>query len=139
MNNYIYKPLQSFVLYWLFPLLLVLTISLVYSIHFDTVTLCDDNGYSTLFQLKKDFTVEVANYRKSIVNYECYSDLRKQLLDYLPSSIKDASYEKTLDDQIRGWQISKIESLNRVRQLEAALKAIEPDFKLVYTYSNDKI
>ncbi len=129
MKNYIYKPLQSFVLYWLFPLVLVLTISLIYSIHFDTVTLCDYNGYTYLFQLKSNLTLEVANYKASIVHHECFCDLREQLTNYWPSNFRDASREGLINEQIGNLQIEIRESFNRVRQLEAAIKVIEPNFK----------
>jgi len=135
-NNYTFTFLRSFVLYWLFPLLLVLTISLVYSLYFDTAHLCDDNGYSTLYQLKTKLTMEVKNYRISIVNYECYSDLLDQLKNNWPSNVKDSTREALLDTQIQNWQIRRTESLNKVRELEAAVKAIEPNFKLIHTYTN---
>lgn len=128
-NNYFYIPLWSFILHWFFPLLLILTISLVYSLHFNTVTLYDDNGYTYLFQLKINLTLEVANYRTPIINHECFSYLREQLMNYWPSNIKDASREELIDSQIWSLRIQILELLNKVHQLEAAIKVIEPNLR----------
>ena len=130
MNNiyYIFKILRPSVLYWLFPLLLVLAISLIYSLYFNVPYLCDDNGYSTLFNLKYRLTAEVAVFRQSVINHECYSDMYEQLTNYLPSGFRDIPREQWLDNQIQSWQLRMNESLNRARQIEASIKAIEPNF-----------
>jgi len=133
--NYILTPLRLFVLHWFFPLVLTLTISLIYFLYFEPVTLCDDNGY-TLFQLKKNLTKEIANFRTCIVNHECYSDLREQSTNYWPGSGWDSSYEKSLDTKIRDSRIEMTQLIDRIRQIEDAIKVIEPNFKSSINYNN---
>jgi hypothetical protein len=134
-NNNIYTSLQLFLLYWLFPLLLVLTISLVYSLYFHVPHLCDDNVY-TLFQLKNNLTSEIANFRTCLVNHECYSELHKQSANYWPREGWDSSYQESLNAKIRSSQILMTQSVDKIREIEDAIKVIEPKFRSSINYNN---
>jgi len=134
-NNNIYTSLQLFLLYLLFPLLIVLTINLIYSLYFEPATLCDDNSY-TLFQLKKNLTSEIANFRTCLVNHECYSDLHQQSTNYWPREGWDSSYQESLDTKIRSSQIQMTQSIDRIREIEDSIKVIEPKFRSSINYNN---
>jgi hypothetical protein len=115
--------------------LLTLTLFIIYSIYFDTVTLCDDNGF-LLYEFKTHLTSEVARYRTAIINYECYSDLREQLTNISTPRFIDFNKEQALDSQIRVSQLHMRESLTKIRQIESNIRIIEPGFKSAINYSS---
>ena len=92
----------------------------------DWVVLCDDNGRQ-LYELKMKLTVETANYRKSIVDYELYIDLYNQLTRYSPSSVHSLTAEAFIKNA-NNSRVIMCESLDKVRTIEESIRIIKPDF-----------
>jgi len=136
MNNYIYKPLQSFVLYWLFPLLLVLTLFLVYLNYINTPYLCDDNVI-TLYNLKTRLTWEISDYRKYIIDYDSYSNIRNQWMEFIRirPQFRNIEYEVFLRDELQNSRIQITESLNKIRRLESVISTMDSNFSSSVNHS----
>jgi hypothetical protein len=108
-------------------LLLTLTFFIIYSIHFDTVTLCDDSGF-LLYEFKTSLIEEVSRYRKAVIDFDCYSQLRQELLNISQPNFRNFNLEAYLDDNIRTAGIKIEDALIKVRNLESNIKILEPKF-----------
>ena len=127
--NYIFLRLRLLIMFYIFPILLSLII--LYMVcrsqtHF--IVLCDDDGY-TLYNLKVDLTLEAANYRKSLVDYELYTDLLNQLRGRSYLMGRDPAAEQNLLANAN-YALTKLnQSLDRVRDIEGNIRIISPGFR----------
>jgi hypothetical protein len=112
----------------IFPILIGIIISMVYIIYFTPITLCDDNGL-TLYELKTQLTLEVANYRTSIIDYEKYIDLKEQLQGISRPNFRNFSLEESYTKKIQSSITRYNESITKVHELTASIKKLESSFK----------
>jgi t-SNARE complex subunit (syntaxin) len=91
--------------------------------------LCDDNIF-TLYQLKTKLISEIAKYRISDVNYEQYSDLKRELENVSTPRFRDVNLEQHYAKEIKTALKEHDESMRQINKLERSIKKIEPGFKL---------
>lgn len=71
------------------------------------------------------------------MNPEIMVKFREQLLNYWPPGVRDLPREEYLNNEIRSSQTKMVESFNKVNQLKAAIKEIEPNFNSDLNYTNN--
>lgn len=132
---FVLRHLLSVISYSLFPILLLATFYIIYIIDMSTPHICDDNNWYYLYQLKNSLTLEINNFRTTIVNYECYSTLREQLAEVSRTNFRDFGQETLLDDNITNTRAKMELSYNRLRDIENSIRSIQPDFRSSINYS----
>lgn len=128
--NYIFRRLRLFFLSPLFPIAIILgtILFLVFIIYSSPVMLCDDNGW-TLYELKTQFTSELAKYRMSIISLEQYSDLQEQLKQISRPNFRNFSLEEYYSSMYKNALREQNESITILDKIEASIKSIDPNFK----------
>ena len=121
--------LQSFFLFYLIPLVILIIFFMFYN---NDILLCDDNGWH-LSGLKISLTIDVGNYRTSLVQYEMYSDLYNQ---YTGRPVRDYAEEETVSQLANAAHQRMNESLANARYYENQIRAIQPWFRSPITQVN---
>lgn len=110
-------------------IILGITLYIAYVIYYTPIMLCDDNIF-TLYQLKTKLISEIAKYKMSDINYEQYTDLKRELANISTPRFRDTNLENYYAEEIKTSIREHNESLQKINKLERSIKKLEPGFKL---------
>lgn len=112
-----------------FPIILGITVFVIYVIYCTPAILCDDNGWN-LYELKTQLESEIASYKISIINMEKYTNLKSLLKEISEPNFRNFNLENTYDDNMVKAIKEHNDSISKINQLASSIKKIEPNFKL---------
>ncbi len=111
------------------PIILGITVCVIYVIYCTPAILCDDNNW-TLYELKTQLESEIARYKISTINMEKYTNLKSLLKEISGSNFRNFNLENTYDDNMIKAVKEHNDSISKINELAGSIKNIEPNFKL---------
>jgi len=123
MNNYI-KPLKSFIFSPIFPVLLGLTIFILYLIYYTPFSLCDDT-----LNMKNTLDFHIAKLEETLCNIDAIKSALHNL-DEVTSKNTNGGFihRKVWSSQLEGLYNKQEIRLNNIKYLENCIKKVEPNF-----------
>lgn len=112
-----------------FPIMLGITVCLIYVIYCTPAILCDDNGLN-LYELKTQLESEIARYKISVINMEKYTNLKSLLKGISEPNFRNFNLENSYDDNWVKAIKEHNDSITKINELSSSIKKIEPNFKL---------
>jgi hypothetical protein len=155
-NNYI-LCFQSFIIFYLLPLVILIIFFIFYN---NDILLCDGSGSGSgnstgtgtsitgtinisngningtrglLDNLKYGLTIETANYRQGVIEYELYTDLYNQ---FIGREVRDYAAEESYLKSANEASSRMRTSWNKINVLEERITAIQPYFRSPITQIN---